>query len=39
MIKNLDWRDFLEMTKPGVVALLIFTAVVGMFLATLIFPK
>ena len=39
MIKNLDWRDFLEMTKPGVVALLIFTAVVGMFLATPNIPK
>ena len=39
MIKELDWRDFLEMTKPGVVALLIFTAVVGMFLATPNIPK
>ena len=39
MIKNLDWRDFLEMTKPGVVAQLIFTAMVGMFLATPNIPK
>lgn len=28
------WRDFLELTKPKVVALIVFTAVVGMFLAT-----
>ncbi len=28
------WRDFLALTKPGVVALLMVTAVVGMFLAT-----
>ena len=39
MIKELDWRDFLEMTKPGVVTLLIFTAMVGMFLATPNIPK
>ncbi len=27
------WRDYLELTKPKVVALLVFTAIVGMFLA------
>jgi protoheme IX farnesyltransferase len=27
------WRDYLELTKPKVVALIVFTAVVGMFLA------
>ncbi len=28
------WRDYYQLTKPGVVQLLVFTAVVGMFLAT-----
>jgi len=28
-----DWRDFYELTKPRVVVLIVFTAVVGMFLA------
>jgi heme o synthase len=28
------WRDYLELCKPRVVALIVFTAVVGMFLAT-----
>lgn len=28
------WRDYLELTKPGVVLLLMVTAVIGMFLAT-----
>jgi protoheme IX farnesyltransferase len=28
------WRDYYVLTKPGVVQLLVFTAVVGMFLAT-----
>ena len=28
------WRDFYALTKPGVVQLLVFTAIVGMFLAT-----
>lgn len=28
------WRDYLELCKPKVVALIVFTAVVGMFLAT-----
>jgi protoheme IX farnesyltransferase len=27
------WRDFLELGKPKVVSLIVFTAVVGMFLA------
>ena len=30
----LHWKDFLELCKPKVVALIVFTAVVGMFLAT-----
>jgi protoheme IX farnesyltransferase len=29
-----DWRDYYELTKPRVVMLIVFTAVVGMFLAT-----
>jgi protoheme IX farnesyltransferase len=28
------WREFYELTKPRVVLLLVFTAVIGMFLAT-----
>jgi len=28
-----DWRDFYELTKPRVVVLIVFTAVVGMFLS------
>ena len=28
-----DWRDFLALTKPRVVALMLFTVVVGMLLA------
>jgi protoheme IX farnesyltransferase len=28
------WRDYYVLTKPGVVQLLVFTAVIGMFLAT-----
>ncbi len=28
------WRDYYQLTKPGVVRLLVFTAVAGMFLAT-----
>jgi heme o synthase len=31
---SLPWREFLELCKPRVVALIIFTAIVGMFLAT-----
>ncbi len=30
---NANWRDFYELGKPRVVALIVFTAVVGMFLA------
>lgn len=30
----LRWREYLELTKPKVVALIVFTAIVGMFLAT-----
>jgi protoheme IX farnesyltransferase len=29
-----SWRDYLELCKPRVVSLIVFTAVVGMFLAT-----
>lgn len=29
-----SWRDYYALTKPGVVQLLVFTAIVGMFLAT-----
>jgi protoheme IX farnesyltransferase len=29
-----QWRDYYALTKPGVVQLLVFTAIVGMFLAT-----
>lgn len=32
-ISNADWRDYLELTKPRVVALMILTAIIGMFLA------
>ena len=28
-----DWRDYYELTKPRVVSLIVFTAIVGMFLA------
>ena len=31
--RSLSWRDFLELTKPKVVALMILTAVIGMLLA------
>ncbi|WP_446830995.1 heme o synthase [Candidatus Foliamicus sp.] len=37
-ISVLRWRDYLEVTKPKVVALLTFTAVVGMLLATPTLP-
>ena len=33
-VKRAQWRDYLELTKPRVVALLLLTAVVGMCLAT-----
>ena len=29
----LDWRDYYELTKPRVVMLIVFTAIVGMFLS------
>ena len=32
--QSTSWRDYLEMCKPKVVALLLLTAVIGMFLAT-----
>ena len=28
-----DWRDYYELTKPRVVMLIVFTAIVGMFLS------
>ncbi|MGX5217349.1 heme o synthase [Pseudomonas segetis] len=31
---HLSWRDFLELTKPRVVVLMLITSLVGMFLAT-----
>lgn len=31
---GIHWRDYYELTKPRVVALLVFTAIIGMFLAT-----
>ncbi|MGB5166292.1 MAG: heme o synthase [Woeseiaceae bacterium] len=31
--RHTDWRDYYELTKPRVVMLIVFTAVVGMFLA------
>ena len=31
---SIDWRDYLELCKPRVVAVMLLTAVVGMFLAT-----
>ena len=31
--RTTDWRDYYELTKPRVVMLIVFTAVVGMFLA------
>jgi protoheme IX farnesyltransferase len=33
-----DWRDYYELTKPRVVMLIVFTAIVGMFLAVPGFP-
>lgn len=32
--RTVSWRDYLEMTKPNVVALMILTSVIGMLLAT-----
>ena len=31
--KSIGWRDYYELTKPRVVLLIVFTAIVGMFLA------
>jgi len=33
MHSTADWRDYYELTKPRVVLLIVFTAIVGMFLA------
>ena len=33
LLNSLDWRDYYELTKPRVVLLIVFTAIVGMFLA------
>jgi len=30
---DIDWRDYFELTKPRVVALIVFTAIVGMFVS------
>lgn len=32
-LKSLSWRDYLELTKPRVVALMILTSLIGMLLA------
>lgn len=32
--RRVNWRDFLELTKPRVVALMILTSIIGMLLAT-----
>jgi heme o synthase len=34
-----DWRDYYELTKPRVVMLIVFTAIVGMFLAVPGWPE
>lgn len=34
LLHTAQWRDYYELTKPRVVTLIVFTAVVGMFLAT-----
>ena len=34
----IDWRDYYELTKPRVVMLIVFTAIVGMFLAVPSWP-
>jgi len=35
---QIDWRDYYELTKPRVVMLIVFTAVVGMFLSVPAWP-
>ena len=32
--RTISWRDYLELTKPNVVALMILTSAIGMLLAT-----
>lgn len=32
--QSVDWRDFLALTKPKIVVMIVFTAMVGMFLST-----
>jgi protoheme IX farnesyltransferase len=34
LVPGASWRDYYQLTKPRVVQLLVFTAIVGMFLAT-----
>jgi len=34
LARTADWRDYYELTNPRVVQLLVFTAVIGMFLST-----
>jgi len=34
LVDSASWRDYLELCKPGVVALMILTSVIGMLLAT-----
>ena len=33
-VRRAGWRDYLELTKPKVVVLMLITSLVGMFLAT-----
>jgi len=35
---HVDWRDYYELTKPRVVMLIVFTAIVGMFLSVPAWP-
>ena len=34
LTSSVSWRDYLELTKPRVVMLLMLTAIVGMFMST-----
>ena len=38
METRVDWRDYYELTKPRVVMLIVFTAIVGMFLSVPAWP-
>ena len=38
MEPRVDWRDYYELTKPRVVMLIVFTAIVGMFLSVPAWP-